>query len=717
MRSFGASPRSQSLLKLFNRPKVQDQSIEPGLSTLLEYSKLRRLDARLPPRHQVEAALEEFLAYRHRKRASLSDEHAKYVLDGIKYLDGHSDTKWIDEIDRLALELLPQDHSLLTETHRNMALYLHAKYIALCKAIEQLPSATILLHVVRVLCAAGAPAQARGLLDDYYQMATKSVPRRLYPAGTDEAAEKSILRSCWLHILEKFKAIDQEANMLTTLAVRQKYDTDGLDRAACALMCQIYAARDKTKECQEWYNKYTQAERTDADQDDMILAIATDLYSALFEACARNDMRDWGQTLTQKAIEDLPAKTAWDLILIWAAQTGKGIDHVEAMMDTVDEAGRKPGANAGAKVDISTINRLLRFAIARNDPYTAERYVTIGRNRGLEADAETLRLQMEYRLSVDDLSGALTAYKNSQSHDLSLNQDIPAVNRLICAMCSSSQYDFDSIMDIVADLGERQARLSADAVSALARLHLTRGETKDVGDLLSTYTADLSAKDRSRIVKDLVRFSVDPASDTATAWDTYTALDTFFPAMDRKQRTVMMHDFFRRGHTDLAVNVFLSMNAHNRRPDTRATSETYIAVLDGIANAVDPKGLQTVHNRFNLDDGIEASTALRNAFMAAYTAIGGGPRALRFWDDIAASREGPDMRSIVLAFKACAAAPLGVAKAREIWKKIQVAGLELTSELWAEYLGTLMADNVDLACKELDHAWDEGEVPGLGTAT
>ncbi|KAK0767329.1 hypothetical protein LTR02_018322, partial [Friedmanniomyces endolithicus] len=98
--------------------------------------------------------------------------------------------------------------------------------------------------------------------------------------------------------------------------------------------------------------------------------------------------------------------------------------------------------------DTATINALVEYAISKDDPYTAERFIALGRDRGIEPDARTYVLQMAYRLGVNDIDGALTAYKNLQTMDLSSDEDIPAVNKLIGALCSSKQHDFDTIMNV-----------------------------------------------------------------------------------------------------------------------------------------------------------------------------------------------------------------------------------------------------------------------------
>jgi hypothetical protein len=112
-----------------------------------------------------------------------------------------------------------------------------------------------------------------------------------------------------------------------------------------------------------------------------------------------------------------------------------------------------------------------------------------------------------------------------------------------------------------------------------------------------------------------------------------------------------------------------------------------------------------VYNQLKLDFNIEPNTHLYNALMKAYTSCEFPRTALGFWDDIATSREGPNMNSIHLALRACEDAPWGDEKARKIWTKLNRAGIELDQDLWASYAAALVGNgNIDSAINSLEKA-------------
>ena len=355
--------------------------------------------------------------------------------------------------------------------------------------------------------------------------------------------------------------------------------------------------------------------------------------------------------------------------------------------------------------DIITINRLVQFAISRKDPYLAERVIEMGRKHKVETNAETLTLQMDYRMSINDVDGALVAYKHLQAKDLSAEEDVPAVNKLIRALCATGRHDFDTIMNVAADLTDRRVHFEPDTVSTLAILHLGRREFEDVLSLLNAHVFRYSTAEIASVRDALVEYCVKPSTGTTQAWDTYTLIRHVFKELDRERRTQLMQDFFRRERPDMAVHVFDDMR-RSTRDDTVANTETYIACLVGAARARDPESLEAVHNQLKLDYSIEPGTRIRNALMLAYTACeGGARRATAFWDEIASGREGPSLSSVHLVLRACEKAPFGDKKARAIWKQLEGMGMDFDAPLWASYMGALVGNgNVEAALSELQAA-------------
>ena len=221
---------------------------------------------------------------------------------------------------------------------------------------------------------------------------------------------------------------------------------------------------------------------------------------------------------------------------------------------------------------------------------------------------------------------------------------------------------------------------------------------------MHTHVYGFDIAGRTSVRDTLVEYCLKPSTTTAQAWDTYTIFRQVFDDTPRELRVQVMNEFFRRQRPDMAVHVFNHMRSHTRE-DTIPTIDTYVTCLDGIGRSKDEESLEVVHNQLKLDFNVEPNTCLNNALIKAYTACDSPRVALGFWNEIASSREGPNIESIHLALRACEDAPWGDEKAKQIWTKLSRTGIELDQTLWASYAGALIGNgNVELAINTLEEA-------------
>ena len=336
---------------------------------------------------------------------------------------------------------------------------------------------------------------------------------------------------------------------------------------------------------------------------------------------------------------------------------------------------------------METINGLVSLAISQNDPYLAERYIALGRKFGIRPNARTFVLQMDYRVSAGDLSGA-QSYEALQSEEVINNSDLPAINKYIRALCSSKSNHYDRIVSIFADLNERNTRLEPDTVSAICMVYLARGELHEVVDTLQANVFHYTLEERASIRDAFLAYCMDRKHSTSEIWDAYNIFRHVFEETSIEIRTQMMKEFFARKRSDMACHTFGHMRQHIRQ-DRRPVLDTYIECFRGIARCADKESLDTVHNMFKMDSTIEPNTKLYNSLMMAYTACEESDRALEFWDDITNSMEGPSYESLELVFKACKDSPFGDRPAKEIWSKMRRMEIEVTKEVFVGYVSAL----------------------------
>lgn len=661
--------------------------MDPGMDKMMQLAKMQRLNARLPPPEDVSRAINIFVAHGLKTKAAIEDTQAQYLIQAIEYLQQQptSTNELISNANVKSLLLMmcrvPRAPSSL---HHRLALCL--ENVIHQRDIQQGKPNRIIYEVVEALCSTGASVLARDLFLERYRDMTSS--------GVDYGKIQ------WKRIL---RGLDEEGNlqeMIRTLDVMTEHNVY-ITRGVCSIMTTAYASRGDTKSANHWYGRMRDS-TTEPDAKPKKQS-----HERLLKACLSTKQFELGQSVVRDITIAGPSKFEWDLIFEWAAGTGKGVDEIDRMMGVMERANQ---GSADNQPDIETINRLVELAISRNDSYMAERFIGLGKKRNIQPNAKTLVLQMEYRLSVNDVDGALTAYKYLQGQDLSENEDTSTVNRLLCAMCASGRQDFDTIMNVAADLSDRSARFEPATVCALAVLHLSRDELHDVVDLLNTHVYRYSIVEKATVRDTFINYCLNRSTTTTQAWQAYPIFRQTFDETPREQRTQIMDEFFRRRRPDMAVHVFNDMRMHTRE-DTIPTVETYVSCFAGIARLKDIESLDVVHNQLKLDYSIEQSTHLLNSLIVAYTACEEPRRALTFWDEIVSSREGPTLSSIHLAFRACEVSPWGDQKAHEIWARLERTNMDLDQPLWASYAAGLVGNgDVIGAIGTMEKAHDEGRV-------
>lgn len=711
-----------------------EANMTPGLDKMMELEKMTRLKARLPPPEDVAAALYAFARNGAKGRTGLEDNQAQLYLQSMQYClrceaerkaDG-DETTWLLPTNTLihAAWALRKVKGSLTDSHIELA---KALYETARSRGDHRSVVKIFLIYVRLLALNRSPQQALNVVEEFERSA---VPKGAPPSQSqDEASEGEQEEMEYAGELSRAKDLDRHAvagvalNMVLrgfvslgphemippTLTMVREHGIPIHDVAAT--MSRFSLQQNDFPSALDWWRELRSTFAKEENLSIFRQREMDNLAQTLLDWCLNNNEIEAGHRIVEELTASNPSKRVWDIIFVWAASTKKSVDEIDRMIDVMVQSNKSITDRTDWRLpDVDTINALVEFAMSRDDPYMAERLITMGREKDIEPDAKTYALQMSYRLRINDVDGALVAYMKLQGLDLSSNDDVPAVNRLIVALCNTGRHDFDTIMNVAADLSDRRVRFEAETVATLSLLHLRRDERFDVIDLLNTHAYHFSSVERENIRNKIIAFALDPDTPVALSWDAYTILREHFDEMPRTQRTEMMNDFIRRERPDMGVHVFQNMRMHSRA-DTMPTIDTYVAAFMSLAQARELESLEIVHNQLKLDYNINLSTYLRNALIIAYTACEQPRSALDFWDEIAASREGPSYNSVHVALRACEKAPFGDLKAQDIWNLLRKRGVELDQSFWASYIAALAGngDN-ELALHALEQGVERGEV-------
>ena len=536
-----------------------------------------------------------------------------------------------------------------------------------------------LLPFIQAMARCNDSLYARDLVEEYWETSLKP--------GVSSPSQRIL--SLWGRILRGLIREDRIEELPKTIEIMQKYNIP-FDPEIHEVVTVFYAAAKADMEMtKKWYQYPIADER----------APTVHTGATVLKLCINQNELDWGDQIFKSLAQRTPEEKApWDVILQWAAAKGRSVDEIENMMNVMIR--RQEENRLKWSFDIETINGLVELANSRNDPYTAERYVTLGQKWGFWPNARTYLLQLEYRIKVRDLGGARTAYAHLQAEESVNSEDLPLINKLVVALCEEKSPNYDAIMGLVEDLGERKARFEPETVAALSLLHLKRGELDDLVDLLNTHAFHYGLDQRSKISQVLFSHIVNHTTPVSRAWQTYNILQETFSEIDLSTQTSLMEQFFTRDRSDMATHIFCNMRKQQVK-SLRPTISTYVACLSGIAKAGDTESLETVHNMMNVDAKIEPDTQLYNALMLAYTSCGKPLTAQGFWEDIVHSREGPSYASIQIALMACEKSPFGERAARDIWARLKKFEIEPTREIYAAYVGSLAGQNQFGECVKL----------------
>lgn len=637
-----------------------------------------KIQARAPPAHELVRAWNTFFAYKAAKREAVNNIQAQHALRTFKHLqqndlregeimDGAEGYQLGVEDLRTAMATLAVMPNDKTDTHNELAKVLHSEIKRRTVGQPDEDSHVDVKYFVTVLTQTGDSTQARVITEEFWQKDREILERS---RNTQKSGRK-----LWHLVMAGFARENNETELLRTVKMAEERGVM-YHHPMQEIMTTFYASRDDVEATRRWYNRPLAGSSFPTPET----------VALVLRFCIRNDELEWCKTVFRELLERNPTKAIWDIVFQWAAGAlGKGVEDVERMMEVMI---RRNQNDETMRPDVETINGLVDLAMSLNEPYLAERYITLGLKSGIRPNAKTFILQMNYRVDAGDLTGAQAAYEGLQSEEITNNEDLLAINKYVRALCSAKSPNYDLITSITSDLEERHARLEADTVSALCMMHLSRQELHDVVDILQSHTFHYTLEERARIRDAFLAYCLDRKNNNSRAWDAYTIFRQIFEETEIDIRTKMMNEFFQRRRSDMACHVFGHMRQHIRK-ERRPMLDTYIQCFEGIAQCADRESLDMVHNMLKMDSSIEPNTRLYNALMMAYTACEDSDRALDFWDDITNSREGPSYRSLEIVFRACQRKPFGDRMAREIWGKIRRMEIEVTQEVFVAFVGAL----------------------------
>ncbi|KAL2148711.1 hypothetical protein VTH82DRAFT_1858 [Thermothelomyces myriococcoides] len=704
-------PQRRTFFGIFQKPPrmLKEPEIEPGYDVLLRYRSIEAENERPPERDELLKGWRQFIQYKRKSHPRpLNSTQAFLAYRLLLHLietgpeagaDGQGDDFSFADL-RAALWVTAMKPPLkgTTEHHLDLAKLLYGE---IERRIQKMRELGVEEDVIREVVG----GKDTGDLELFFTALTQygaslEASRKLAEVKDALTARKLFprVRTLWTLVL---RGLAKEGREEELLAEWKKAEAAKIEYMPPIheIMTTFYATRDRVEETKYWFEKPVHAGWARSPKSYMEV-----VRFALRDG--QQERQQWLRPIFEQLINSNPQKEWWDVIFQWAVLVmDKGVEDIKQMIHVMST---QAGKENGPKPDALTIDALIKAAIEKKNPYLAERFVSLGAELKIRPRASTYLLQMDYRLDAKDFSGVQAIYDKLLRGEVAVRQDedLPVVNKYLRALCSVPEPDVGRILDITADLEQRQATLEPETVVALCMVFLRNDNQYEVMDTLSLHTVSYSLEERAQVRRAFIDYCLDRRRvSTARAWDCYSLLRQFFPETTPEERVLLMDGFFARRRPDMACYVFGHMRSQTNLSQ-RPTADMYVRCLEGLGRC--PEGssgfggiggvgengagesLRMVHNMLKMDTTIQMDTRLYNALMMAYAAAGEPDVALDFWRDITSSAEGPSYASLAIVFWACELLPLrGDRTARAIWHKMQRMDLEVPPDVFWSYCGAL----------------------------
>jgi hypothetical protein len=678
----------RTFFNFFGRPerRIKKPEYEPGYVEIQTWRNRLKQNHRPPPRDELVQSYQSFFVYKmsfnvtvNTTQARLGRDLTRYLLDDAEGEGGEGLTLLHLTAARDAMLKAPKEN---TDEHLLFSKLLYEEISRMREAKEDDPGskeaepdgATLADEDFRSYIVAltqyGGSSEAADLLSKYWDELLQT--GRMYKSA----------KSLWILVLRGLAKEGREHELLRQVEAAEKAGV-GYMPLFQEVLVTFYASRDRVKETKAWFEKPTSENRQPSNET----------YKQLLRFSVRNNQHAWIKDIFQALCDSNPPKPKWDIVFQWAVLSmGKGVEDIKHMIEVMV---RRNQGRDDMLPDVDTINGLIQAAIEKNDPYLAERFLSLATELGIQPNATTFLLQIDYRINANDLAGANAAYEGLRKAEIHQDEDLPVINKYIRALCATKNPQYDRISDLCNDiLEERLLTLEPETVTAICMSFLNNERKYDVIDILSTNVQQFSLQQRAIVRDALVRYCLDRSISTARVWDAYTIMRQYFLETPIEDRAQMMDAFFTRKRADMACHVF----GHMRQLEDvslRPTLDVYIRCFEGFGKRPDEESLIMIHNMLKLDTRIQPDTRLWTALMFAYTACERPLQALDYWKEITNSVEGPSYASIEVVFWACEKLPYANKTAKEIWSNLERMEVEIPQSVAVAYAGALAGTDID----------------------
>ncbi|KAK6436409.1 hypothetical protein LTR95_007393, partial [Oleoguttula sp. CCFEE 5521] len=292
----------------------KDVNYEPGIEKMMEFAKMERMRARLPPVEDIIQAWQQFIGVKKAKRDRIQDTQAILLLQTLRYLRRQAESQG---------EIVALDKEVLLRAAKRTSLEPAAQntvYVDLARELHECLSALPLSAenqafafewYLGALCSNGQTQQARDLLLNQGAAGDSSQTE----AGQDESAAhgsstvhgklQQRLALQWARILKGFARERNEEGLFATLAKMRELGLDTTSNRVAQVMIRHHMLTDDVEAVKRWWSVLrphvaeTSPDRVDDEDPEKVLR-------RLLRWCMKTDNIQLGHSIVRDVVDRHP---------------------------------------------------------------------------------------------------------------------------------------------------------------------------------------------------------------------------------------------------------------------------------------------------------------------------------------------------------------------------------------------------------------------------
>jgi hypothetical protein len=331
---------------------TREANYAPGIEKMMEYAKMKRLQARLPPVEEVAHAIKRFGKYKVDKNSpntSIEDTQAVLLLQSLRYcLNNRNTSDAESDIGPTNLAKLTRSVSRkprqLSQAHLDLAKLLYEELCISTNHNVKYAKRGFEVYL-RSLTWSGRSLEARELM----QNRAPATDTELDGVQAEEAQDQNVFVAeeadgdmterlrLWNSILLGFSQEGDEKELLRTLSIMKEQGVDQ-NKDTAEILLKFYVDKQDHVAVKQWWCECHRMFNGSGEISASGIMKYEATVSLVLEWCLASGNLALGHEIVKDVMCSNPSKPIWDAVLVWGAGTKKSVDEIGRMLDVMQSS-------------------------------------------------------------------------------------------------------------------------------------------------------------------------------------------------------------------------------------------------------------------------------------------------------------------------------------------------------------------------------------------